>query len=292
MRRYLPLVAGVLWGTAYPSLQVVLESFTPSQVVLIRVVIGTVVLGAAVAALYGPAPFRITRRQILPLAVLGVLGVGFFYIFQAVAVRYSTPINVSFLISTYPVFVSIAAPSLLDEDVSRWGVVGLAFAIVGAYVIIGNGRLLPLFSSTTVVGDLLALFGALSFTGYLLLNRAWADRYGFDFLTLTLFAHVFSIPVMAAFLGATGSFSLGAVDPVGVALLAWLAAGVTAGGLLALNAGLTEERTQVAALRLLLVPLVASVLSVAFLGEVVTPAKFVGGAAIGIGIVLPYYGRR
>jgi drug/metabolite transporter (DMT)-like permease len=292
MRRYLPLLAGALWGTAYPALQVVLESFTPSQIVLVRVLIGTVVLGVAVALLYGRAPFQITRRQVLPLAVLGVLGVGLFYIFQAVAVQFSTPINVSFIISIYPVFVSIAAPFLLQEDLTPWGMVGLLFAIIGAYTIIGDGRLIPLFSSTTFLGDVLALFGAFSFTGYLLLNRAWADRFGFDFLTLTVFAHVFSLPLLVGFLGATGDFSVGTVDPLGVVLLLWLAAGVTAGGLLALNAGLTEERTQVAALRLLLVPLVASGLSVAFLGEPVTPAKFAGGLAISVGIVLPYYGRR
>lgn len=292
MRRYLPLVAGALWGTAYPSLQVVLQSFAPSQVVLIRVVLGTVVLVSAVALLYGRDPFRVGRRQILPLAVLGVLGVGFFYIFQVIAVQYSTPINVSFIISTYPVLVSISAPFLLKENLTPWGVAGLLFAIVGAYAIIGDGRLIPLFSSPTFAGDAVALLGALSFTGYLLLNRAWAERFEFDFLTLTVFAHVFSIPVVAAFLGATGTFSVEAVDPLAVLLLVWLAAGVTAGGLLALNAGLTAERTQVAALRLLLVPLVASVLSVVFLGEVVTPAKLGGGLAISIGIVLPYYGRR
>lgn len=292
MRRYLPLLAGVLWGTAYPSLQVVLESFTPAQVVLFRILLGTLVLGAAVAVLYGTEPFRIERRQVLPLAVLGVLGVGLFYVFQAVAVQYSTPINVSFIISTYPVFVSIVAPFLLEEDLTPWGMAGLFLAIVGAYTIIGGGRLIPLFSSTTVAGDALALLGALSFTGYLLLNRACATRFEFDFLRLTIYAHVFSIPLMAAFIGVTGDVSVGPVEPLAVVLLVWLAAGVTAGGLLALNAGLTAERTQVAALRLLLVPLVASGLSVAFLGEAVTPAKFVGGLAIAVGIVLPYYGRR
>lgn len=184
------------------------------------------------------------------------------------------------------------APFALQEDLTTGGIAGLGFAIVGAYAIIGDGRLIPLFSSSTFAGDLLALGGALSFTGYLLLNRAWATRFEFDFLTLTVFAHVFSIPLMLAFLGATGNVSVGAVDPLAVVLLVWLAAGVTAGELLALNAGLTEERTQVAALRLLLVPLVASVLSVVFLGEVVTPTKVVGGLAISIGIVLPYYARR
>lgn len=292
LRRYQPLVAGALWGTAYPCLQIILDSFAPSQVVLIRVVLGTAFLGGVVALVYGRAPFRINRRQVLPLATLAVLSVGFFYILQTVAVWYSTPINVSFLISTYPVFVSMVAPYVLGESVTRASVAGLAFAILGAYVIIGGGRILPLFSSLTFLGDLLALVASLCFMGYLLLNRRWSARFDFDYLTLTFFAHFFSVPVMVGFLGVEGAFAVGTVDPLAVVLLLWLSIAVTGGGLLALNAGLTTEATHVAALRLLLIPLVSTVLSVAFLGEVVTPAKAAGGLAICVGIVLPYFADR
>jgi drug/metabolite transporter (DMT)-like permease len=288
LRRYQPLVAGALWGTAYPCLQIILESFAPSQVVFIRVLLGTLFLGGLVAVVSGTAPFRISRRQVLPLALLAVLSVGFFYIFQTIAVWYSTPINVSFLISTYPVFVSMAAPFVLGESVTRASVAGLAFAVFGAYVIIGGGRIIPLFSSGTFAGDLLALTGSLCFMGYLLLNRRWSARFDFDYLTLTFFAHGFSLPVMAAFLGYEGAFTIGSVDPLSVVLLLWLAFAVTGGGLLALNMGLTSEETHVAALRLLLIPLVSTVLSVLFLNEAITPAKAAGGLAIGVGIVLPY----
>lgn len=57
LKRYQPLIAGLLWGTAYPCLLVVLESFQPSQVVFIRVLLGTVFLGIVVVAVYGWAPF-------------------------------------------------------------------------------------------------------------------------------------------------------------------------------------------------------------------------------------------
>lgn len=292
VKQYQPLVAGVLWGTAYPCLQVILESFAPSQVVVIRVVIGTLFLGSVIALIYGRDPFQIEPGQVLPLAILAALSVGVFYIFQTIAVWYSTPVNVSFMISTYPVFVAIAAPFVLGESVTQASVAGLIFALVGAYVIIGNASLIPLFSSPTVLGDLLALLASLSFMGYLLLNRRWSTGFEFDYLALTFFAHCFSLPVVVAFVGYTGEFAIGSVTPVAVVLLLWLSIGVTGGGLLALNAGLTEEKTHVAALRLLLIPVVSTILSVLFLGEVITPAKALGGLAIGIGVVLPYLARR
>jgi drug/metabolite transporter (DMT)-like permease len=291
VRQYQPLVAGVLWGTAYPCLQVILESFAPAQVVFIRVVLGTLFLGGVLAIVYGRDPFRIDLSQVVPLAVLAALSVGVFYIFQTIAVWYSTPVNVSFLVSTYPVFVAIAAPFALGESVTRTSVAGLGFAIVGAYVIIGNASLIPLFSSPTFLGDSLALLASLSFMGYLLLNRRWSTGFEFDYLTLTFFAHCFSLPIVAGFLGYTGEFSIGAISPLALVLLLWLSIAVTGGGLLALNAGLTEEKTHVAALRLLLIPAVSTILSVLFLDEGITPAKAIGGLAIGVGIVLPYLAR-
>lgn len=291
LKQYQPLAAGALWGTAYPCLQVILETFAPSQVIFIRILLGTIFLGVAIVAVRGLDPFRIEITQVVPLTVLAVLGVGLFYIFQTIAVWYSTPINVSFIISTYPVWIAIAAPYALDESVTRASVGGLVFAIGGAYLIIGNGRLIPLFSSPTFVGDILALLGSISFMLYLLLNRRWSRGYAFEYLTLTFFAHCFSLPLVGAFLGYTGEFAVGSVPPLAIALLLWLSIAVTGGGLLALNAGLTEEKTHVAALRLLLIPAVSTVLSVAFLGEVLTPVKVAGGTAIAVGIVLPYVAR-
>jgi drug/metabolite transporter (DMT)-like permease len=259
--------------------------------VFIRVVLGTLFLGGVLAIVYGRDPFRIDLSQVVPLAVLAALSVGVFYIFQTIAVWYSTPVNVSFLVSTYPVFVAIAAPFALGESVTRTSVAGLGFAIVGAYVIIGNASLIPLFSSPTFLGDSLALLASLSFMGYLLLNRRWSTGFEFDYLTLTFFAHCFSLPIVAGFLGYTGEFSIGAISPLALVLLLWLSIAVTGGGLLALNAGLTEEKTHVAALRLLLIPAVSTILSVLFLDEGITPAKAIGGLAIGVGIVLPYLAR-
>jgi drug/metabolite transporter (DMT)-like permease len=285
-RRYFPLGAGLLWGTAYPALQVVLQSFTPAQVVFFRVVVGTLFLGGVLVAVYGREPFAISLSQLVPLTVLGWTSVALFYLLQTVAVGYSTPVNVSFIISTYPLFVAVVAPLLLSTRVRATDAVSLGLALVGVYVIVGDGQVIDLFASPTVVGDLLALGGSLSFMTYLLLSRRWNGRFDLDYLTVTFFAHCLSIPPLAVFLLTTGDPSPTGVSLPATLVLGYLAVVVTGGGLLLLNAGLERASAPVAALRLLVVPLVSTLLSVVLLGEALTVPKVGGGVAICLGIVV------
>ncbi|WP_323192156.1 DMT family transporter [Halostella sp. PRR32] len=285
-RQYYPIVAGVLWGTAYPSLQVLLGPFTPAEVVLFRVVLGTLFLGGVLAVIYGREPFIVERAHLLPLTVLGWTSVALFYLLQTVAVQHSTPVNVSFIISTYPIFVSVVAPLLLATRLRLADGIGLTLALTGVYVIVGNGRIIDLFSSPTFVGDLLALAGSLSFMCYLLLTRYWNGRFDLDYLSVTFFAHFLSIPPLVVFFLTREEFVRPTPSLSSVLVLCYLAIVVTGGGLLLLNAGLEQATAPVAALRLLVIPLVSTLLSVALLDEVLTVPKMLGGAAIGVGIVL------
>jgi drug/metabolite transporter (DMT)-like permease len=285
-QRYYPLFAGILWGTAYPSLQIVLKSFTPTQVVLFRVVLGTLFLGVVLAVTYGRESFAISQSQLLPLTVLGWTSVALFYLLQTVAVQYSTPVNVSFIISTYPMFVSVAAPLLLSTRVKLTDAVGLSVAVIGVYIIIGDGRIINLFDSPTIIGDLLAFGGSLSFMTYLLLTRHWNERLNIDYLSLTFFAHLLSIPPLAVFFIFSGEIAPTTATAPSVLMLGYLAIVVTGCGLLLLNAGLEQTSAPVAALRLLVIPLVSTLLSVVILGEPLTVPKIVGGVAISTGIIL------
>lgn len=284
--KFFPLIAGVLWGTAFPAIQLALESFTPLQIAVVRAGVSAVLL-ACIMYVWRREALTFPRKHLPALAVMGVFGVGGFYLGQVFGVRYSTVINVSFVSMTYPVFASVLSPFLLDESLDRTDVIGLTFALLGTYVIVGNGRLIPLFNSGTLPGDVLALLGSLSMTVYLLTNGRVSNRLDIDQLTVTLYMLLFAIPVLVAPLAYVGQFSVGAVSPVALGALAWLAIVVTAGGYVSLNLGLSVETTAVAALRLLVVPLVATIISVFLLNEVITPVKVVGGLAILLGIAYP-----
>lgn len=286
-RRQFPLLTGLLWGTAYPAVKVALDSFAPLQVAVIRVVVSTVLLGALLVAMGQRDVFRLERTELFPLALLSLFGISLFYVAQVYSTAFSTPINVAFIATTYPMFTGALAPWLLDERLRGRNVIGLLFGLVGAYVIIGNGRILPLFSSTTFLGDLIALGAALVFTVYLLASRYYTDRLELAHLTITFYMIALSVPVLVGALLVSGDTTVGTIDPIPGFAMAWLAVVVTVGGYLTLNMGLEAETTTMSALRLLSIPLVSTVVSVLLLNEALTLPKAVGGLAIIVGIGLP-----
>jgi len=291
-RRYFPLVTGVLWGTSYPAISVALDSFPPLQIALVRVLCATLILGPVLYYLNKYEKPRLRRSQWAPLIAFSIFGIGLFYLSQVFSLELSTPINVSFMITTYPGFVSVLAYFVLDEPLKRRHVAGVVLAMLGAYLIIGGGRLLPLFSSDTFLGDLIALFGALSFTVYLILNRVYADRLQMDQLSTTFYMILYTVPLLAIPTLLTGQYDVGPIDPIPAVALLWLAVVVTGLGYLTLNIGLTAETTTLTALRLLSVPLVSTLISVTMLEEPLTTAKIGGGALIALGILYPQLAPR
>lgn len=286
-RRYFSVLTGVLWGTVYPGIVLALESFTALQFAFLRVTLATLTLGVVIVWWRSLRTLRIDRRALPLIGGLSLLGVGIFYLAQTFAVQFSTPINVAFIIASHPLLVAVVAPLALGEPIGRTDLVGLLLAMVGVYVIIGNGRIIPLFSTATFFGDTLALLGAITFALYLVCHRRWASRIDADQLTLTLFILGGAIPVLAAPVGVGGEFTVD-LHPVAVGALVWVAVVATTGGYLALNIGLREETSVLTALRLLLIPFVSALVSAAVLGQPVTTIHVIGGTAIGIGILLPH----
>lgn len=286
-RRYFSLVTGVLWGTVYPGIVLALKSFTAVQFAFLRVTLAAVALGVVLAWWHRPTRLTLHGGIWSRLIVLSLFGVGVFYLAQTYAVQFSTPINVSFIIASHPLLVAVLAPLVVDESVDRTDLAGLGFGVVGVYLIIGNGRLIPLFSSRTFLGDALALLGAGTFALYLVFHRRWASRIETGQRTLTFFILGGAIPLLAIpalYEGAIPS----QVNPVAAAALVWVAVVATTGGYLTLNLGLSEETSILTALRLLLIPFVSTIFSALVLGTPVTVVHGIGGLAIAIGVLVPH----
>lgn len=86
------------------------------------------------------------------------------------------------LVSTVPIWVALLSPLLIKEPVGRWALIGLTIATLGTFLIAMNdacsfeaGLVCPPLSEfiqgQAFWGDLLALIGALSGAGYVLIGR-------------------------------------------------------------------------------------------------------------------------
>lgn len=281
--RWLPLVAGLIWGTSFPAIELGLRSFTPLDIAFGRGLIGALSLGAWLA-IRGQLRWQFSRAAWPRLLILALTGAGLMWPMQASAVRLSTPVNAAFLVTIYPAVLAAVA-GVMGEEVRRRDWLSLALALAGAYLIISKGALLDLFASDTLPGDVLALITALTFAAYLLLGRRWRHVIGSSSETLTFYTFALALPVLVVF--AAGDAPPPA-PPTAVAIGAviWMGLMASTGAFLAVNRGLQSGAVSRRSIHLLIIPLVSALLSWFLFGTTLTLVQWIGGALVLIGIAI------
>ncbi len=201
----------------------------------------------------------LSRREILCLGLAGV-ALALHFAFWITSLSYTTVASSVILVTTNPIYVGLASHFLLRESVSRRKVLAIAVVMVGSLVVsYGDYRL----SGQALLGDALAVLGALAASSYFLLGRtvrrklstlayvwpcyglagvllvafclaAGQSLLGYSLQTYLLFVAMALIPQIlghSAFNWALAHFSTVFVtlallgEPIGASLLAWLILG-------------------------------------------------------------------
>ncbi|RYF14642.1 MAG: DMT family transporter [Comamonadaceae bacterium] len=90
-------------------------------------------------------------------AVLGLLGVGCYNALQYLAVKTSTPINVTLVASSIPVFMLALGAAFFGQRVTKRQVAGALLSIAGVLVVLSQGELAHLAQVRFVIGDVYML---------------------------------------------------------------------------------------------------------------------------------------
>ena len=123
-------------------------------------------------------PGEIARRW-KHLALLGMLGVGSYNALQYLAVQTSTPLNVTLIAASLPVWMLAFGALLYRESPSRAQLIGAALSLVGVALVISRGRWHTLVHIHFVAGDLYMLLAVVLWALYSwMLARPPADMRG------------------------------------------------------------------------------------------------------------------
>ncbi len=284
-----PLTVSVvlgLWASAFIGIRSAGHSFSPGALALIRLVVGSLVLGVPVLRSRRPLP----RGRALGLVTLyGLAWFGAYNVALNTAERHLDAGTSAMLVNVAPLLVALGAGLLLGEGFPRRLLAGLAVAFVGVVTIaLGSaGR------HGDDLGILLALLAAACYaTG--VLSQKLALR---------------SVPVLqATWLGcAVGTLATLAFAPEAVTQLAharpqdllvavYLGACPTAAGFALWAYALRHTTAGSLASTTLAVPAIAVGLSWALLGQLPTGVAVVGGvvclAGVGVAVAWPSAGVR
>ncbi|MDO4519304.1 MAG: DMT family transporter [Eubacteriales bacterium] len=134
----LAIITAFIWGVTFVSSKILLREFTPVELLLNRFVVGYITLW-----IIRPKRLRFEnwKRELL-YAGAGLTGVCLYYLGENLALVYTQAANVSVIVSSAPLFVSLFAHFFLkDEKIKRYFYIGFACSIVGILLLsFGGGQ--------------------------------------------------------------------------------------------------------------------------------------------------------
>ena len=155
----LAFVCIMIWGSTFVSSKILLDNFTPIELLFIRFLIGFLTL-----CILSPKILKLENRKDEIWYILsGLTGVFLYYFIESTALVYTYATNVGVIISIAPFFTSILAYLCFkDEPFKMNFVVGFIVAFIGIFFISFNGQQMHLSPK----GDILTIVAAIMWAIY------------------------------------------------------------------------------------------------------------------------------
>lgn len=183
----------IIWGTTFISTKILLNEFSPVEILFIRFVIGYLALIAA-----SPKPLRTScPKEEGVFIAAGLSGICLYYLLENIALTYTLASNVGIMVSIAPFFTAILTQIYLkgEEHLNKHFFIGFVISILGIILISFNGSRLKL----NPLGDLLAIAAALMWGFYSILTKK-IGSYGYSLISCTrrtfFYGILFMIPAL------------------------------------------------------------------------------------------------
>jgi drug/metabolite transporter (DMT)-like permease len=286
------------------------QRLTPSTVFLLTVPpllwAGNAVVGRLVRDLVSPLTLNFVRWVIafallLPLAwpvlrptsplwahwkryaVLGLLGIGCYNAFQYLALQTSTPINVTLVGSSLPLWMLATGAVCFGARVSAREIGGSLLSMLGVLLVLSRGEWRQLLGLRLVPGDLYMILGTIAwaFYSWILARTREPQDVRQDWAAFLMAQLVFGLAWSGVF--AAGEWTLTDAHIVPgwplFAALAFIGIGPAVLAYRCWGSGVQHAGPQAASFFMNLTPLFAALLSAAFLRE---PPQWYHGAAFAL----------
>ncbi len=229
--------------------------------------------------------FRIPRKDLL-LSIAGGVFLGLHFIFWITSLKYTSVASSVVLVTTNPIFVGIFSYFILKERQHREIIIGTILCLIGSVVIAAGDsgiHSLILLDEKALVGDVLALVGAVMASAYLLTGSRVRER--LDILTYITIVYTTSAIFLAGVsllmgISFTGYRSSSYMYMILLAVIPQLV------GHTSINWALKHLRAGMIAISILGEAIGATILAYLFFGETVSTPQIAGMALIFTAIII------
>lgn len=276
---FITFVTILIWSVAFVGNKILLDYITPIEVMIFRFSLAYVLL----LVLYPKWKLPSSIKDELYFLLLGFLGIFFYFLMENFALQYTQAANVGVFMGAIPIFTALIAHFVIhDESLSSGLVIGFVVAMTGMVLILTESSGFAL----RFKGDLLALAGAIVFSGYSVALKLAPKSYHYIVVTRKTF--LYGLILMLGYHVVSGrSLNYQAIGIRAVSVNV-IFLGVFASGLAFVlwNQGIKRIGSISASNYIYLVPLLTAITGIVVLDEVLTMKMIMGGALILLGLYL------
>ena len=288
MARFLAAAAaaatGVQVGSAMVATRFVVDQTGPTSLALLRYVIGFCCLLPVVWLSAGPV--RFARRDVLPIALLGITQFGILIALLNYGLRFIPSARAALIFATFPLLTMVLAVALGHERLTLPKSLGVLLTIAGVGLALGE-KALQGGGAQEWVGELAVFASASSGAVCSVLYRPYLRKY--PALPVSAFAMLASVGFLAILAAGEGFFvSPPRFTPGGWLAIVFIGLSSGVGYYLWLWALGHAPATQVTVF-LALSPVTAAALGALFLGEAISGVSAVGLACVALGLWLAHW---
>ena len=288
--RYGPVAAsaatGILVGSAMVATRFVVDQTGPASLALLRYVIGFCCLLPVV--LLSPGRTRFARRDLLPIALLGITQFGILIALLNYGLRFIPSGRAALIFATFPLLTMVLAAALGHERLTMPKILGVLLTIAGVGLALGE-KAIQGGGAQEWIGELAVFASALCGAVCSVLYRPYLRTY--PALPVSAFAMLASVVFLATLAAGEGFFaSVPRFTPGGWLAIAFIGVNSGIGYYLWLWALGHAPATQVTVF-LALSPITAAWLGAMFLAETISALSVLGLALVALGLWLAHRGR-
>ena len=284
----------VVWGTTFVSTKVLLESFSPLWILLLRFV-----LGFALLCVLRPHILKLkSRKHEFLFVAAGFTGIAAYYLLENIALVFTTATAVGVIVAASPLFTAILSAFRGDRSSMTISFfVGFALAM-GGLVLVGSGTMAsePAFDFTrgALFGALLSILAALVWAIYSLIVNKISEE-GYETIAATkrifLWGLVAIVPITLLFGGTTPTIVVIA-QPENLLNLLFLGAIASAACFVTWGISVKHLGPTISTTYIYLVPAITATMSIILLGEPLNASIVIGVCLTIAGLLLSQKRRK
>lgn len=169
------LAANIIFGLNVPVTKALLDKWmTPVGYMATRTLAALIIFWSLQCFL---PKEKVARRDLIIIAIGGIMGFIISQFLTAVSLRYTTPVYFSLIIALSPVCVLLLAALFLKEPVTRKKTGGVILGIIGAVLLIVKADGGISSGNNNLLGIGLACVSILTYSVYLIIMRSVAQKY-------------------------------------------------------------------------------------------------------------------